>query len=74
MKYTKEDLNKYHIWKHLKTNNLYYVLGIAICATNGEHNGDLSVVYGSDHGWFYRKMEEFLDGRFEPVPVQTTGG
>jgi hypothetical protein len=61
----------YTIWKHVKTNSHYLVLGIALCSTNGpnEHK-ERSVVYVSltHQQLCYRELSEFLDGRFMPIP------
>jgi formylmethanofuran dehydrogenase subunit E len=58
------------IWKHLKTDSLYLVLGEATCSTNGAlEEGQPAVVYYSltYQRWFYRKASEFYDGRFVKV-------
>lgn len=60
------------MWRHIKTNNIYTVLGISTCSTNGEQNGKQSVVYMNSEGeMFNRDMVEFLDGRFEPMTSTT---
>ncbi len=62
-------LEPYSTWKHLKTDTTYTVLGIAKCSTNGV-DGEVSVVYFS-HKYQelrYRKLDEFLDGRFLRLP------
>lgn len=58
------------IWRHVKTDSLYLVLGNATCSTNGHQDeGRASVVYYSltYQRWFYRKVTEFYDGRFVKV-------
>jgi hypothetical protein len=70
MKYTIGDVMLRPVWRHIKTNSLYHVLGIACCSTNGDREGkENSVIYFSmDYqGLRYREISEFLDGRFEPV-------
>lgn len=56
-------------WRHLATDSLYVVLGIALCSTNGpgEHEAE-AVVYFSmgRERLHYRALEEFMDGRFRP--------
>lgn len=60
--------HKVKMWRHVKTNNIYSILGISTCSTNGEQNGKQSVVYMSSEGELYnRDTVEFLDGRFEPM-------
>ncbi len=60
----------YSTWRHVKTNSLYVVLGIALCGTNGpdEHRA-LAVIYVSltHQHLSYREINEFLDGRFQPT-------
>jgi hypothetical protein len=71
--YTKSDLVISRVWRHLKRGTLYHVLGIATCSTNGEREGkEESVIYFGvlQQQFYYREITEFLDGRFEPVPVQ----
>ncbi len=58
-------LTPFSIWRHLKTNSTYTVLGITKRSTNGQE-GVQSVVYvshtlGEMHD---REVSEFLDGRF----------
>lgn len=63
-------LSKWSVWRHVKTNSLYIVIGIAQCSTNGEReHKEQSVVYFSltHQHLCYREVSEFLDGRFEPV-------
>ena len=58
------------IWRHVKTDSLYLVLGEATCSTNGVWDaGKPAVVYYSltYQRWFYRRAEEFYDGRFVKV-------
>jgi hypothetical protein len=58
------------IWKHVKTDSLYLVLGEASCSTNGIRDGvEKSVIYYSltYQRWFYREAKEFYDGRFVKV-------
>lgn len=76
LKYTAEDIRNYPVWRHVATNSLYHVMGVARCSTNGDREGkELSVVYFSmDYqGMRYRELNEFLDGRFEPVPALKKG-
>jgi hypothetical protein len=64
------DLRLFPVWRHVKTNSLYHVMGIARCSTNGEReNKEDSVIYFSmDYQSLrYREVSEFLDGRFEPI-------
>ncbi len=75
MKYEQDDLRLYPIWKHVKTGGMYHILGVGICRTNGEQDGnEVSVFYFSmNHQTLnYRKINEFLDGRFEPVVPKAT--
>lgn len=69
--YSESSIIPYDTWKHVKTSSLYTVLGIALCSTNGkrEHK-ERSVVYISHErqALRYRKVSEFLDGRFIPLP------
>lgn len=54
-------------WRHKKTNNIYRVLGISTCSTNGM-NGMLTVVYvNAEDEMYNRDVDEFFDGRFEPM-------
>jgi hypothetical protein len=68
-KYTEEDIARNPVWRHVATNSLYHVEGIAECSTNGKE-GERAVVYFSmDYqGKRYREVSEFLDGRFVPEP------
>lgn len=69
-KYTVTELRMIPVWRHVKTNSLYHVMGIARCSTNGEREGkEHSVIYFSmtHQRLCYRDVDEFLDGRFEPV-------
>jgi hypothetical protein len=62
-------------WTHVKTGSTYTVLGIALCSTNGpDENKREDVVYVSHsyQGLRTREINEFLDGRFVPCPVETT--
>ena len=80
MIYTDDDLRTCPVWRHVKTNSLYHVMGIARCSTNGDREGrERSVIYFSvaRQTLNYREIEEFLDGRFEPMyleKVRTLGG
>ncbi len=67
--YRLEDAKPHSVWRHVKTDSLYLVLGVSRCSTNGPREGELSVVY---YSMTYqrlcdRKAVEFLDGRFVPV-------
>ncbi len=59
------------IWKHVRTNSLYVVLGIAYDSTNRENEpeNERYVVYVSQTTGLMRVREisEFLDGRFAPM-------
>lgn len=56
------------MWRHVKTKNIYSVLAVSICSTNGPGNGNEAVVYMNTEGEvFHRGVGEFLDGRFEPL-------
>jgi hypothetical protein len=58
------------LWRH-KKGGLYFVVGVAICSTNGEGDGvERAVVYYSLKyaKLRYRSLAEFTDGRFLPVP------
>lgn len=74
--YTEADARPLTLWRHVKTDSLYVVLGVARCSTNGDREGvERSVVYWSltHQHLCYREASEFLgdgdDGwpRFEPV-------
>jgi hypothetical protein len=57
-------------WRHLKTDSLYVVLGVALCSTNGAlAQGEKAVVYYSvdRQRLHYRALTEFMDGRFVEV-------
>lgn len=58
------------LWRHVK-GGLYLVLGTAQCSTNGNEQ-EQSVIYWSFkyQALRYRKLEEFLDGRFKELDVQ----
>ncbi len=63
-------LTFFRVWRHVKTDGLYVMLGVARCSTNGEREGkEESVVYYSltHQHLYYREIGEFLDGRFQPV-------
>ena len=69
--YTVEDLRDNPVWRHVASDSLYHVLGVAKCSTNGERDGkEQSVVYFSMgyQSLRYREVSEFLDGRFVPEP------
>lgn len=69
--YVETDVYAHKVWRHVETDSLYVVLGIAECSTNGPRCGvERSVVYFSltQQEWKYREVEEFLDGRFVPEP------
>jgi hypothetical protein len=70
MTYSTNDLAAHPVWRHVATGGLYHVLGVARCSTNGEREGEESVVYFSlDYQALrYRLASEFLDGRFAPEP------
>jgi hypothetical protein len=67
--YDVSEVRKNPVWMHVKTGSLYHVLGIARCSTNGEREGEMSVVYFSidRQHLCHRRYDEFLDGRFVPV-------
>lgn len=54
------------VWRHLKTNSLYTVLGVSICSTNGNED-ERAVIYLSHSRKMlhHRVLSEFMDGRFE---------
>ncbi len=57
-------------WRHVKTGSTYFVLGLALCSTNGPGEyGQESVVYWSKtyRALRCRLASEFLDGRFQPL-------
>ena len=63
-----EMLTGFSLYRHPKTNSLYFVIGVGICSTNGEReNKERSVFYWSfgRRQLRYREISEFLDGRFE---------
>jgi hypothetical protein len=64
-----EDPKSWTIWKHLKTGGTYTVIGVATCSTNGRQNDEKGVVYQNhtEGRIFYRKLEEFMDGRFVQI-------
>lgn len=71
--YTVEDLKAHPVWRHVKTDSLYHVAGVARCSTNGPREGEEdSVVYFSMsyQSLRYREVGEFLDGRFRPEPPE----
>ncbi len=57
-------------WLHVKTGHLYVVLGVGVCGTNDDRNGERAVVYHRDGSLYYRDVAEFLDGRFVPIRPQ----
>jgi hypothetical protein len=65
---SEEDVPTFSLWRHPKTDSLYFVLGVGTCSTNGPREGvERSVIYWSfrRRRWRYRELSEFLDGRFE---------
>lgn len=67
--YSEDDAKPMTLWRHVKTDSLYLVLGVAVCSTNGERDKvERSVVYWSMtyKALRYREVSEFLDGRFVP--------
>ena len=53
-------------WRHIKSGGMYTVLGM--CRL--EHNGCPACLYqGLDGVVWARDKDEFLDGRFEPLPT-----
>jgi hypothetical protein len=58
-------------WKHLKGGGVYEIVGVSFCATNGEEEGNMVVVYKPTYQskiWlFHRSVAQFLDGRFQPI-------
>lgn len=71
MAYELYDLGRFPVWRHVATDSLYHVIGLARCSTNGERDGkEDSVIYFSmDYQSLrYREVSEFLDGRFVPEP------
>jgi hypothetical protein len=76
--YTEADVKPLSLWRHVETGSLYVVVGLALCSTNGPRDRvERSVVYHSltYEGLRYREMDEFLDGRFVPVPrAELSGG
>lgn len=60
------------VWRHLKTNSYYTVIGTSRCSTNGQED-ELAVVYVSHERLMvhHRELSEFMDGRFEFV-MRTT--
>lgn len=71
-KFSPELLTPWSRWRHSKSKSTYTVLGVAVEMTNNsfEYNQG-KVVYVSDtyQGMRVRLVEEFLDGRFVPIPV-----
>lgn len=75
--FTESDLRNNPVWRHVKTNSLYHVVGVATCSTNGEReHKEVSVVYFSmtHQRLCYREVSEFLDGRFVPKTPDTPSG
>jgi hypothetical protein len=75
--YSPQDLQDYPVWRHVKQGGLYNIMGLALCATNGpdEHKEWAVVYFSMDHqGMRYRRLAEFLDGRFVPVPPPDQAG
>lgn len=61
-------LRPWTTWRHVATDSLYTIIGVATCSTNGDREGtERSVVYLSHEKQIlhYREISEFLDGRFE---------
>lgn len=57
-------------WHHIATNSYHLVIGIGRCSTNGPNvNKERCVIYWSEtlRELRYREINEFLDGRFEPL-------
>jgi hypothetical protein len=46
-------------YKHLKTGNVYFVVGQVVNATNGKDN-ELMILYENEHGRFVREESEFF--------------
>lgn len=69
MAYSDTDLERSRVWRHARTGNLYHVIGVSVCATNGAAEGQVCVVYFSvsEQILYHRNIREFLDGRFIPV-------
>lgn len=59
----------FSIWLHLKNNVTYTVLGVGTCSTNGDREGEQSVIYQSHTTGklHYREVSQFMDGRFQLV-------
>lgn len=69
--FNEADLTPMSVWVHPK-GGLYVVLGVATCSTTGLRGGaERSVVYYSvgRRALHYRKVYQFLDGRFTPHPA-----
>jgi hypothetical protein len=68
--YDRRDIIPFSVWRHVPDGACYLVLGIGLCSSNGprEHLEE-SVIYVSlsYQKLRYRVVDEFLDGRFEPV-------
>jgi len=65
-------LRPYSTWRHLATDSLYTVLGIAHESTYlaGEQPREYVVYISHGHEKLcVREIWEFLDGRFAPVPA-----
>jgi hypothetical protein len=61
----------YSTWRNKKGGSLYTVLGLSMCSTNGEREGEQDVVYIS-HSYQrlrHREVYEFLK-KFEREPAQ----
>lgn len=66
--YSEIQAGPYTIWKHIKTNSLYVVVGVAWDSTNGNEDTKYIVYVSQVTGLLrVREASEFLDGRFEPV-------
>ncbi len=73
-KYARGWVQPCSVWRHLPDGALYVVVGVALVSTNGpdEHQAE-DVVYMSvdRQALRTRRIGEFLDGRFVPVPAKT---
>jgi hypothetical protein len=60
-------LTPYSLWRHRK-GDLYVVLGVSQCSTNGSEGKESVVYYSLKYKALRdRVLHEFLDGRFVPV-------
>lgn len=72
--YSREDVETCQVWTHKKRGGVYHVLGISTCSTNGPRDSQEEVVVYFSMTYQklrHRDVEQFLDGRFEPILPET---